>query len=620
MRQSRIHKSSEEQSADDTLSAVHENTDKIESAIKESGRIMDSAIDSLKNHIGQPEVVIRKLEEVKSATLITNSLLKGFRDKDSVEVSVKPTEMVNAFFSLLKGQKGDTPTTEELTNTIKPLIPAPIPGKDGAPGRDGESVIGPQGKDGIPGLPGKDGESIVGPPGKDGQDGSPDAPDEVVTKVNSSSKKIDAERVRGLPEVVRQIESYASNPQGAYASGGANQLTFQDEGTRITNSENVTAINFTGAGLTATYAGSGVLTLDSSSGSGTVTSVSVTTANGVSGTVATATTTPAISITLGAITPTTVNGLTITSTTGTLTIAAGKTVTVSNTLTLAGTDATTMTFPTTSATLARTDAANTFTGASTATSWVLTTPLLGTPTSGVLTNCTGLPAASVLAGSFGAGAFVISTSLQAATIELGHATDTTLSRVSAGLIAVEGVTVVDVSTAQTLTNKTLTSPTLTTPSAFTTGGTITLAENSSIALDPAGSADGKYTGLTVAGTGGTTLAFGDLIYLDPTDSRWELTDANSASAADGDSRGIIGMAASTSTDGNPVTVLLNGIIRADAVFPAMTINAPFYVSETAGDITSTAPTTTDAVVRTCGYAITADELYFNPASYFQTAI
>lgn len=42
-------------------------------------------------------------------------------------------------------------------------------------------------------------------------------------------------------------------------------------------------------------------------GAGTVTSVSVTTANGVSGTVATATTTPAISLALGAITPTSVN-------------------------------------------------------------------------------------------------------------------------------------------------------------------------------------------------------------------------------------------------------------------------------------------------------------------------
>lgn len=97
-------------------------------------------------------------------------------------------------------------------------------------------------------------------------------------------------------------------------------------------------------------------------GTGTVTSVSVTTANGVSGSVANATTTPAISITLGAITPTTVNGLTITTTTGTFTLTNAKTLAVTHTLTLSGTDGTVMTFPTTTATIARTDAANTFTG------------------------------------------------------------------------------------------------------------------------------------------------------------------------------------------------------------------------------------------------------------------
>lgn len=75
------------------------------------------------------------------------------------------------------------------------------------------------------------------------------------------------------------------------------------------------------------------------------------------------------------------------------------------------------------------------------TSPTLITPALGTPSALVLTNATGLPAASVLAGSFGAGAFVISTSLQAATIELGHATDTTIARVSAGVISVEGNTI-----------------------------------------------------------------------------------------------------------------------------------------------------------------------------------
>ncbi|MBU3969108.1 hypothetical protein KJ991_02780 [Patescibacteria group bacterium] len=80
-------------------------------------------------------------------------------------------------------------------------------------------------------------------------------------------------------------------------------------------------------------------------GAGTVTSVSVVTANGVSGSVATETSTPAITLTLGAITPTSVNGLTLTAAATGFTIAGGttsKTLTVSNTLTLAGTDSSTL--------------------------------------------------------------------------------------------------------------------------------------------------------------------------------------------------------------------------------------------------------------------------------------
>ena len=72
-------------------------------------------------------------------------------------------------------------------------------------------------------------------------------------------------------------------------------------------------------------------------------------------------------------------------------VASGKKVAINNSLTLAGTDGTTMTFPSTSATIARTDAANTFIGVQTMTSPNFTTPVLGTPTSGTLTNCTGLP-------------------------------------------------------------------------------------------------------------------------------------------------------------------------------------------------------------------------------------
>lgn len=91
---------------------------------------------------------------------------------------------------------------------------------------------------------------------------------------------------------------------------------------------------------------------------------------------------------------------------------------------------------------------------------------LGTPASGTLTNCSGLPLSGLVAST--------STAVGVGTIELGHATDTTISRVSAGKIAVEGVNVVTTSSTDTLTNKTLTSPTLTTPVLGTpSSGTLT---------------------------------------------------------------------------------------------------------------------------------------------------
>ena len=91
-----------------------------------------------------------------------------------------------------------------------------------------------------------------------------------------------------------------------------------------------------------------------------------------------------------------------------------------------------------------------------ATSPTLVTPALGTPSSGTLTNCTSLPISGLTAST--------STALGVGTLELGHATDTTLARSGAGVVTIEGVEIVTVSATQTLTNKTLTSPLLTTPS------------------------------------------------------------------------------------------------------------------------------------------------------------
>lgn len=68
-----------------------------------------------------------------------------------------------------------------------------------------------------------------------------------------------------------------------------------------------------------------------------------------------------------------------------------------------------------------------------ATSPTLVTPVLGTPSSGTLTNCTGLPLAGVVDSTTEA--------LGVGSLEVGHASDTTITRTGAGAIAVEGVAV-----------------------------------------------------------------------------------------------------------------------------------------------------------------------------------
>ena len=142
------------------------------------------------------------------------------------------------------------------------------------------------------------------------------------------------------------------------------------------------------------------------------------------------------------------------------------------------------------------------------------------------------------------------TAPQFTTIELGHASANTLSA-SGGVLSVEGIAVMTVAGA-TLT------------------GNITYGENTAMVYDPVLSADGKYCGEVRAGTAGATLAFGDLVYLASADSRWELADADAATTADR----LLGMVVlAAASDGDPTTILLQGFIRADAAFPAMTMSA-----------------------------------------------
>jgi hypothetical protein len=148
-------------------------------------------------------------------------------------------------------------------------------------------------------------------------------------------------------------------------------------------------------------------------------------------------------------------------------------------------------------------------------------------------------------------------------------------------------------------------------------GDITLGELAALALDPAGSADEKWSGITVTGTAGATLAVGDLCYLNSS-FKWVLADADAASTSGSVALGLCVLAAAGDT--SATRMLLVGTMRS-AAFPAsITGGAQLYVSATAGDMTTTIPTGADVVVRVCGWAILTEPntIFFSPSSDFIT--
>jgi hypothetical protein len=198
---------------------------------------------------------------------------------------------------------------------------------------------------------------------------------------------------------------------------------------------------------------------------------------------------------------------------------------------------------------------------------------------------------------------------------------TTTGNITATSFFGDGTTLTGVATlngTQELDNKTLDSSvgkgtwtasgTWTLP-AITFGGMVTVSENVTILLSDSLSADGAYCGIVEAGVAGTTLAFGDLVYLAVADGRWELADAD-AEATTKPKLGICVLAAAN--DGTATRILLFGKVRADANFPSLTVGSPVWVSTAVGDIQATAPNASGDFVRIIGYANTENELFFNP--------
>lgn len=110
-----------------------------------------------------------------------------------------------------------------------------------------------------------------------------DEPDVIVEKVNKSNKKISADRV-DMSDVLNKLSE-----TDRIAKANALPIT-----TTFVNGKRAKNINFSGS--TVTYEGDTATVTSTGGGSGTVTSVSVVSANGFTGAVANATTTPAITI------------------------------------------------------------------------------------------------------------------------------------------------------------------------------------------------------------------------------------------------------------------------------------------------------------------------------------
>lgn len=108
----------------------------------------------------------------------------------------------------------------------------------------------------------------------------------------------------------------------------------------------------------------------------------------------------------------------------------------------------------------------------------------------------------------------------------------------------------------------------------------------------------------VPGTAGATIAAGDLIYYDDATNTWKLTDADTATTVN---NVLLGIAQGAGTSGNPISngVMLSGV---DTHQSGLTEGQTYYVSNTAGDVSS-APGTTEVTI---GIGKSATDLYFSP--------
>jgi len=127
-----------------------------------------------------------------------------------------------------------------------------------------------------------------------------------------------------------------------------------------------------------------------------------------------------------------------------------------------------------------------------------------------------------------------------------------------------------------------------------------------------------WAGLVIVGrNAGEDIDQGNCVWWNSADNEWHEASANTASHFP-----AVGIALDTGSDGNPLRVLVMGIMRHDDWADiGGTVGATVYLAESQDDndgITQTAPSDTDDCVQAIGWKLSDDEVFFNfTPNYFQ---
>jgi len=143
---------------------------------------------------------------------------------------------------------------------------------------------------------------------------------------------------------------------------------------------------------------------------------------------------------------------------------------------------------------------------------------------------------------------------------------------------------------------------------MTAGKNVVLGDGSSVNISAPllAGGDHTYSGTTAQMLAGGTIAAFDLVCIHTTTGEVVEADASAIGTAR-----VIGIAPAAISDTATGTILLHGFIRDDTW--NWTTGAVLFLSETAGAMTETAPTTDGAFVQAVGIALEPDVVFIKPS-------